>query len=153
MTGGQPLDDDDRWTWLQTLCAAVKQEASLGHRIVILSCSALKQQYRDHLRNIKLEIGILRANFLVLQVPKEVLFSRLESRHGHFMKSTLLQSQVAEMDFRGKNEPGLIFIDGQGSIAEVLSQCWDAVISIEPPSTSPPSSSSSASSHRSVAFD
>ena len=45
MSAGVPLNDDDRWPWLHTLAAIVARHAAAGEPAV-LSCSALKPEYR-----------------------------------------------------------------------------------------------------------
>src|SRR5436853_7862686 len=49
MAAGTPLEDADRWPWLQKINAALlKIEA--GGKSAVLSCSALKEAYRERLR-------------------------------------------------------------------------------------------------------
>jgi len=50
MARGIPLDDDDRWPWLERLGEAIAQTRT-NHRDlgVVVACSALKQAYRDRL--------------------------------------------------------------------------------------------------------
>jgi hypothetical protein len=44
MAAGQPLDDEDRWPWLDRLNTVLKEE-----RQAVLACSALKERYRARL--------------------------------------------------------------------------------------------------------
>eukprot|EP00775_Hariotina_reticulata_P005141 gene5141-5381_t len=48
MRSGIPLNDEDRWPWLQQLAAILRQHVVQGTRAV-LACSALKQVYRQFL--------------------------------------------------------------------------------------------------------
>ncbi len=49
MAEGTPLTDDDRWPWLDVIGNEISTALSKGEGIII-SCSALKKIYRDHLR-------------------------------------------------------------------------------------------------------
>ncbi len=44
MASGQPLDDADRWPWLDRLNALLREEEN-----AVLACSALKERYRRRL--------------------------------------------------------------------------------------------------------
>jgi len=47
MTAGQPLDDDDRYPWLEAIGEWLAQHCGDGG---VMSCSALRRKYRDQLR-------------------------------------------------------------------------------------------------------
>ncbi|MGB4837372.1 MAG: NADP-dependent phosphogluconate dehydrogenase [Saprospiraceae bacterium] len=87
MANGQPLDDDDRKEWLQTLHAlAVEQTKNNG---CVIACSALKQSYRNIL-----SAGIESATkWVFLDGSFEKITDRINQRKGHFMNSDLLKSQ------------------------------------------------------------
>ena len=59
----------------------------------VLACSALKQQYRETLEGPRGGV-----TFFYLNGPPSVLRSRLEAREGHFMPSSLLQSQLETLE-------------------------------------------------------
>lgn len=89
MNRGIPLDDDDRWPWL----AAIVEYVSHSHRNqFILGCSALKVSYRDYL-NQKLD-----NTYILLDISEEQAIARMEARKGHFMPSSLVQSQLATLE-------------------------------------------------------
>ncbi|WP_422348213.1 gluconokinase [Flagellimonas sp.] len=91
MSAGQPLNDHDRQGWLIRLNELSKEHQKTG---AVIACSALKQSYRDLLRqgmNEKLAFVFLEGSF-------ELIKSRLENRKGHFMTSTLLQSQFDTLE-------------------------------------------------------
>lgn len=48
MKSGIPLNDSDRWPWLEKISAALDQSLLTNNRVV-LACSALKQSYREKL--------------------------------------------------------------------------------------------------------
>src|SRR5688500_16922313 len=49
MGAGIPLDDDDRWPWLEALSKLIRGCIERGEDAV-LACSALKKSYRSSLR-------------------------------------------------------------------------------------------------------
>jgi gluconokinase len=90
MQAGQPLTDDDRWPWLETIAAWIRQHTQAGTPGVI-TCSALKKRYRDVLRGENVV-------FVFLQGSKDNISGRLASRHGHFMPPALLESQFEALE-------------------------------------------------------
>jgi gluconokinase len=94
MHSGVPLNDDDRAPWLASLHAALQGWYESGQSGV-MTCSALKQKYRDVLS------GGLPADayrFVLLEAPPELLQERLSHRQGHFMNPGLLASQLATLE-------------------------------------------------------
>jgi gluconokinase len=87
MKAGMPLDDADRAGWLEALGRFLA-----GRERVVLACSALREIYRDRLRELA---GPLE--FYLLAVPRDVLTERMESRE-HFMPASLLDSQLATLE-------------------------------------------------------
>lgn len=91
MTGGQPLSNDDRMPWLDAIANAVNDQPSGP---IILACSALNEAVRARL--IK---GIDRpCCWILLDVPERILAQRLEKREGHFMKPSMLASQLNALE-------------------------------------------------------
>lgn len=97
MAAGEPLTDDDRYPWLDS----VGQWLATHHEGV-MSCSALKRAYRDRLRRHNPS-----AYFLHLRGRPELIALRLAARPGHFMPATLLQSQLDTLEPLGADEPGV----------------------------------------------
>ncbi|KAI4358036.1 hypothetical protein L6164_001946 [Bauhinia variegata] len=100
MSMGIPLSDEDRIPWLETQ-RDVLREHLINKMGLILSCSALKKQYREILRsadpNYKRGSNASAVNFVLLDAPAEVLTTRLKERAAegsHFMPASLLQSQL-----------------------------------------------------------
>jgi gluconokinase len=94
MHAGHPLTDADRQPWLETLNHVLQQWAAAGQNGV-MSCSALKENYRQTLVT-GLRKGV--AHFVLLEAPEPVLRERLERRAGHFMNPALLDSQFATLE-------------------------------------------------------
>jgi gluconokinase len=94
MHAGIPLTDEDRWPWLRTLHEILVGWYTSG-RSGVLACSALKQSYRDLLRD---GIPDTDLRFVLLEAPEPVLEERLRQRHGHYMNPGLLESQIETLE-------------------------------------------------------
>ncbi|HEX7085881.1 MAG TPA: gluconokinase [Vicinamibacterales bacterium] len=92
MNAGIPLTDEDRWPWLRALRDVIEQALADGAHAVV-TCSALKQAYRDVLAG-----GLDGVTFVHLTGDPEILARRLASRRGHFMNPALLDSQIATLE-------------------------------------------------------
>jgi gluconokinase len=92
MSGGTPLNDEDRLPWLQRLRSEVIDSAP-EDQLTLLACSALKRAYRDLL-------GLDREGIrtVYLHGHPSTLLERLESRSGHYMKAEMLDSQLEAME-------------------------------------------------------
>lgn len=69
----------------------------------IVTCSALKQSYRDTLTRGHTDIR-RHVTFVLLHGDRELLASRMGRRSGHFMPESLLESQLATLEIPGANE-------------------------------------------------
>ena len=87
MASGKPLNDDDRYPWLERLYDLISEHLARDEGAVI-ACSALKKRYRDQLRrgNDGLSIVYLEGSF-------ELIWERMAARQNHYMKADMLQSQ------------------------------------------------------------
>ncbi|WP_347901592.1 gluconokinase [Pseudomonas purpurea] len=92
MSAGIPLDDNDRAGWLDSLCDELRRVDATGQRPV-LTCSALKRSYRERLRSALPGLG-----FVFLELTPAVAAERVAHRPGHFMPSTLIDSQFATLE-------------------------------------------------------
>ena len=77
MRRGIPLDDADRWPWLQILATQIDRWLAAG-TTVVLACSALKQRYRDVLAK-----GRPGVRFVHLQGDRALIRLRRDGRQGH----------------------------------------------------------------------
>lgn len=92
MNASIPLTDEDRWPWLENIHHFVAKK--IADRTIILACSALKQVYRDHLSK-----GIEKnCHWVYLDGNFDTILKRLNSRKGHYMPPTLLQSQFDALE-------------------------------------------------------
>ncbi len=122
MAAGIPLNDDDRWPWLDAMGAKLEEVRRDGHG-VIATCSALKHSYRDRLR-AKVTGPIL---FVLLESPKSVLAVRMASRRGHFMPATLLDSQLATLEKPTPDEAHVAVLDGTLPVPDLVSAIVDVL--------------------------
>ncbi len=88
MSRGEALNDDDRAPWLDLVGA----ELAGGNSVI--ACSALKRKYRDQIRN-RAGAPVM---FLMLQGARDILQARMTARPGHFMPTSLLDSQLATLE-------------------------------------------------------
>jgi carbohydrate kinase (thermoresistant glucokinase family) len=90
MASGQPLNDEDRWPWLDKIAAWIKDRVNSG-KTGVITCSALKRRYRDRLRGT----GVM---FVHLHGDKELIAARMAARLDHFMPPGLLDSQFEALE-------------------------------------------------------
>lgn len=107
MRAGVPLTDADREPWLRTLRKWIEVRAEEGQSSV-MTCSALKQSYRDMLRGSGERASEVRVRFLHLQGDEAEIGERMVTRTGHFMPTTLLESQLADLEPLGPEEDGVV---------------------------------------------
>jgi gluconokinase len=110
MSAGHPLDDADRWPWLDAIGAWAHGRAGLGG---VVSCSALKRSYRDRLRAAA--PGVV---FVHLTGDRALIEDRMSHRQGHFMPTALLDSQFATLQPLQADEAG-VDVDVSGSPEEI----------------------------------
>jgi gluconokinase len=101
MAAGIPLDDADRWPWLDAIVRWMNERDAAGEHAVV-TCSALKRGYRDRLRTSRAAIRLVH-----LSGPKELLAARIAARKAHFMPPALLDSQFATLEVPGEDEHAL----------------------------------------------
>jgi carbohydrate kinase (thermoresistant glucokinase family) len=102
MHAGQPLDDADRWPWLDAIASWIDARLAEGSGGVV-TCSALKRVYRERL------IGNRRGVRLVfLHADRALLAGRLAQRQHHFMPASLLDSQLATLEPPAPDEAPIV---------------------------------------------
>jgi gluconokinase len=95
MSAGIPLDDADRAPWLAAIRLYIDARLDRGENAVV-TCSALREKHRAVLLG-----GDPRVKLVYLRGTRELLWQRINSRQGHFMKPAMLDSQLATLE-----EPG-----------------------------------------------
>ncbi|MGK7882103.1 MAG: gluconokinase [Crocosphaera sp.] len=112
MSRGIPLNDSDRLPWLKAIKLLINQHQEENKNTVI-TCSALKQSYRDLLQENTTDII-----FIYLQGSYETILKRLQDRSKHFMKENMLISQ-----FKTLEEPeNAVIIDINLSVEEIVQE-------------------------------
>ncbi len=89
MAAGEPLNDDDRYPWLESVGRWLAEHGDGG----VVACSALKRKYRDQLRGHRPGV-----RFCYLRGSPELIGRRLADRTGHFMPAALLRSQFDALE-------------------------------------------------------
>ena len=121
MAGGMPLDDEDRWPWLDRiggrLCDAQRSPAGL-----VLACSALKRTYRDRLR-----AAAPGVRFVFLDGSPAIIHARMLERRDHFMPAGLLQSQFATLERPAADERDVAKVSIDVPVDEVAAAAVDAL--------------------------
>jgi carbohydrate kinase (thermoresistant glucokinase family) len=97
MKSGIPLDDDDRWPWLEAIAREIDAIHARGGSAVVAS-SALKRSYREILIGDRPDVALV-----YLKGSKDLIGRRMRARKGHFMPPALLDSQFATLE-----EPGAV---------------------------------------------
>ena len=111
MSAGVPLEDDDRWPWLDRIAAWIGDE-DRNQRQGVVTCSALKRTYRDRLRHASDDV-----HFVYVQVSRAELERRTHQRL-HFMPTSLLDSQLQTLEEPGPEEA--LTIHGEHTIEAMI---------------------------------
>ncbi|WKK66892.1 NADP-dependent phosphogluconate dehydrogenase [Lutimonas zeaxanthinifaciens] len=91
MSGGKPLNDEDRASWLEILSSNLQQwEEDKG---AVLACSALKEKYRK-----TLSTNLQQLHWVYLDGSYELIMNRINQRTGHYMSGQLLKSQFEALE-------------------------------------------------------
>lgn len=96
MASGVPLQDADRWPWLDVLSKEIENWGS--REGAVLACSALKEGYRRRLFMEDIAFAKAKKNFIYLNVSFEVIYKRLQHRKNHFFNPSLVQSQFDTLE-------------------------------------------------------
>ncbi|HET6726139.1 MAG TPA: gluconokinase [Gammaproteobacteria bacterium] len=111
MHSGVPLDDADRKPWLAALARQIDEWMEGGVNGIV-TCSALKRRYRDVI--IGQRPGV---RLVYLKGDKSVIARRMTARHGHFMPTALLDSQLDALEEPDPDEHAIVVpIDAPPSV-------------------------------------
>lgn len=113
MSRGDPLTDEDRWPWLEIFS---KEIASRPGK-VIGGCSSLKRSYRDLITRAAGEPVL----FIYLDGSRELISDRMGRREGHFMPTSLLDSQFAALEVPTEDEC-FISVDIDATTDEIVNR-------------------------------
>ena len=101
MRAGHSLTDADRAPWLESVAGWVEQRLDAGANGII-TCSALRRSYRDVIN--RRGKGVV---FVFLSGSRATIAPRLAARRDHFMPAALLESQYADLESPGPEEPAV----------------------------------------------
>ena len=102
MVAGTPLTDADRDGWLDALAAELRRHPAGA----VLTCSALKRQYRERLR-----AAAQGLRFVFMAIERAESERRVAARAGpHFFSSALVASQFEALE-PPLGEPGVLALD------------------------------------------
>jgi gluconokinase len=99
MRAGVPLEDSDRWPWLDAI-GRLLQAAKAERRTIVVTCSALKRIYRERLLAARPDLV-----FVYLKGSPALFEARLRGRVHEYMPASLLDSQFATLEEPGEGEP------------------------------------------------
>jgi gluconokinase len=119
MASGVPLDDDDRFPWLEAIGEWLAAHDADGG---VIGCSALKRKYRDQLRSHAPRVG-----FLHLHGSFDVIAARQAARPGHFMPTSLLESQFATLEPLAPDEHGVV-VDVDQPVDAIVQEYVDRAV-------------------------
>ena len=114
MERGEPLTDEDRQPWLQSLREAITRSLAANENAV-LACSALKRKYRELLR-VNADV-----KFVFLHGSRARIADQLKQRRGHFIDPALLDSQFADLEEPESSED-MLTIELKGGPDELVEQ-------------------------------
>lgn len=100
MKNNIPLQDADRWGWLEILRDEALKHLRDGAKGVIVTCSALKKKYRDVIRTATLyaDDPDTAVTFVYLKASMDTLKARVSSRKDHYMKDSMVESQFKSLE-------------------------------------------------------
>jgi len=111
MRAGMPLNDEDRYPWLQRLRVLV--DSYTDEDVAVLACSALKASYRK-----MLGFGQPHVRSFLLFGSDTLIAERLARRDNHFMPSSLLPSQMQLLEL----EHGGLTLNAERTPEQLVSQ-------------------------------
>ncbi len=107
-----PLNDEDRKPWLNALH---DKALSMREKGAVITCSALKESYRQRLMQ---DMSHDEISWVVLQGDFDTIYERMSARLGHFMPTGLLQSQFETWE----NPSYGIHVDISQSVEEIIKE-------------------------------
>jgi carbohydrate kinase (thermoresistant glucokinase family) len=139
MRASLPLQDEDRWPWLDRVAAWLAdiepalnpaQSDSRGEspqlRGRIVACSALKRAYRDKIRS-----RVAAVRFIFLDGSAALIRNRLERRVGHYMGAALLDSQFTALEYPQAEETDIVTIAIAPNVDQVVQSAKHALIELQ----------------------
>jgi gluconokinase len=124
MASGKPLDDEDRWPWLDRIGRALADRATHPKGLIV-ACSALKRAYRDRLR----ASAGRDLRFLFLRGDEAMMYARVGARKGHYMPASLVDSQFATLE-DPMGEPDVVTLPADVDLDKVTAATIDGLAAL-----------------------
>ncbi|MBO9651560.1 MAG: gluconokinase [Variovorax sp.] len=116
MRAGIALTDEDRAGWLSRL----GKELAEHEKGAVLTCSALKRDYRDRLRAARPEL-----RFVFMSLSREEAERRVAERAAvHMFPASLVANQFATLE-SPVGEPGVLEVDATAPVEQLVAQVRD----------------------------
>ena len=115
MSSGIPLNDEDRWPWLDIIRNRAAETLNRQQSFVV-ACSSLKQAYRQQLCSDE-----ARGWFVYLDGSRELITQRQSAREDHFMPPSLIASQFDALEVP-VDEPNVIRVSIDQTVDEVVAE-------------------------------
>ncbi|KAF5589943.1 thermoresistant gluconokinase family [Fusarium pseudocircinatum] len=126
MRNGTPLTDTDRWDWLIILRNAATEQLKKSSAVIV-TCSSLRRKYRDVFRVASYHDHDVQLCFIFLRVDEAHLQARVKARVGHYMKESMVRSQMECLEEPALDEVDVVTIDVQRDPAVVCVDALDGV--------------------------
>ena len=124
MRSGTPLNDEDRFPWLNLISNAAFAMSNVND-ISIIICSALKQKYRDIIRGENENV-----HFIYLKGSYDVIADRLAKRKGHYQKTGMLQSQFDTLEEPTADEKDVYIVNIEQPLERVVHDIQQVICTI-----------------------
>jgi len=115
MSAGMALTDADRTPWLRRIADHI-DACRINGGAAVVTCSALKRAYRDVIVGDRPDVGLVH-----LRGSRDLIGRRLAARKGHFMPTSLLDSQFGTLQAPSAEERA-ITVDVGGTPAEIVDE-------------------------------
>lgn len=116
MSAGIPLSDADREPWLGRTLDRLVESSS-----IVVSCSALKREYRDVLRRAD------DVRFVFLDADPAIIRGRVAGREGHFMKQDMIDSQFDALERPDPAESDVLTVAADRPIGSIVDDVLGAI--------------------------
>ena len=124
MRSGTPLNDEDRFPWLNLISNAAFAMSNVND-ISIIICSALKRKYRDIIRGENENV-----HFIYLKGSYDVIADRLAKRKGHYQKTGMLQSQFVTLEEPTADEKDVYIVNIEQPLERVVHDTQQVICTI-----------------------
>lgn len=124
MRSGIPLNDEDRFPWLNLISNAVFAMSNVND-ISIIICSALKRKYRDIIRGENENV-----HFIYLKGSYDVIADRLAKRKRHYQKTGMLQSQFDTLEEPTADEKDVYIVNTEQPLERVVHDTQQVICTI-----------------------